>query len=219
MEEERVAPEENTQSETLSQPETEACNEETDHPQKEAEGDNDTHNDEVDTTQWVKDEDEQCVSDAEATQQETENTQSDSEGLPQSNTPAEDKVTSQTVSTQSPNPQSHPPELCWYCLRSLDSQYRPQTPAQEESDPVPSSGPQRLMYQTDPRPHFGVAWSSHSPCHPLWDSEGPCWGQRNQEIPNPMHTCPHCHLGLPADTLRWHEAKCLLFEEPRSSKK
>lgn len=38
-------------SETLSQPETEACNEETDHPQKEAEGDNDTHNDEVDTTQ------------------------------------------------------------------------------------------------------------------------------------------------------------------------
>lgn len=78
---------------------------------------------------------------------------------------------------------------------------------QEDSDPsspVPSSG-QKLNYQTDPRPHFGVAWSSHSPCRPLWGSEGPCWGQRNQEVPNQTHTCPHCHLGLPPDTLRWHE--------------
>uniref|UniRef100_A0AAV2J9F7 C2H2-type domain-containing protein n=1 Tax=Knipowitschia caucasica TaxID=637954 RepID=A0AAV2J9F7_KNICA len=78
----------------------------------------------------------------------------------------------------------------------------------EESDSAAaalSSGNQRIMYQTDPRPHFGVAWSSHAPGHPLWDSEGPCWGQRNTEMPNPTHTCPHCHLGLTADTLRWHE--------------
>lgn len=78
---------------------------------------------------------------------------------------------------------------------------------QEDSDPLsplPSSG-QKVSYQTDPRPHFGVAWSSHSTCRPLWGSEGPCWGQRNQEVPDQTHTCPHCHLGLPPDTLRWHE--------------
>ena len=72
------------------------------------------------------------------------------------------------------------------------------------SSPLLSSG-QKVNYQTDPRPHFGVAWSSHSTCRPLWGSEGPCWGQRHQDKPNQMHTCPHCHLGLPPDTLRWHE--------------
>lgn len=78
---------------------------------------------------------------------------------------------------------------------------------QEDSDhvsPLPSGG-QKVNYQTDPRPHFGVAWSSHSTCRPLWGSEGPCWEQRNLEAPDQTHTCPHCHLGLPADTLRWHE--------------
>lgn len=78
---------------------------------------------------------------------------------------------------------------------------------QEGSDPVPplpSSG-QKVSYQTDPRPHFGVAWSSHSTCRPLWGSEGPCWGQRNEEVADQTHTCPHCHLGLAPDTLRWHE--------------
>lgn len=78
---------------------------------------------------------------------------------------------------------------------------------QEDSDPLsplPSSG-QKVSYQTDPRPHFGVAWSSHSTCRPLWGGEGPCWGQRNEEVPDQTHTCPHCHLGLPPDTLRWHE--------------
>lgn len=73
-----------------------------------------------------------------------------------------------------------------------------------DSSPLPSSG-QKVSYQTDPRPHFGVAWSSHSPCHPLWGSEGPCRGQRNQEVHYQTHTCPHCHLDLPPDTLRWHE--------------
>lgn len=67
------------------------------------------------------------------------------------------------------------------------------------------SGGQRLNYQTDPRPHFGVACSSHSTCRPLWGSEGPCWGQRNQEAYDQTHTCPHCHLGMDSDALRWHE--------------
>jgi len=78
---------------------------------------------------------------------------------------------------------------------------------QEDSSPLsptPSSG-QKLSYQTDPRPHFGVAWSSHSTCRPLWGSEGPCWGQRNQDMPDQTHACPHCHLEMPPDTLRWHE--------------
>lgn len=78
---------------------------------------------------------------------------------------------------------------------------------QEDSDSVSllPSGGQRLNYQTDPRPHFGVAWSSHSTCRPLWGSEGPCWGQRNQEASDQTHTCPHCHLGMDSDALRWHE--------------
>lgn len=67
------------------------------------------------------------------------------------------------------------------------------------------SGGQRPNYQTDPRPHFGVAWSSHSTCRPLWGSEGPCWGQRTQEASDQTHTCPHCHLGMDSDALRWHE--------------
>ncbi|TKS82924.1 F-box only protein 39 [Collichthys lucidus] len=78
---------------------------------------------------------------------------------------------------------------------------------EEDSDPLappPSSG-QKVSYQTDPRPHFGVAWSSHSTCRPLWGSEGPCWGRRTQAVSDQTHICPHCHLGLPPDTLRWHE--------------
>lgn len=78
---------------------------------------------------------------------------------------------------------------------------------QEDSDPLsplPSCG-QKVSYQTDPRPHFGIACSSHSTCRPLWGSEGPCWGQRNEEVADQTHTCPHCHLGLAPDTLRWHE--------------
>lgn len=79
--------------------------------------------------------------------------------------------------------------------------------SQENPDPLatpPPSG-QKVSYQTDPRPHFGVAWSSHSTCRPLWGSEGPCWGQRHEDVPDQTHSCPHCHLGLPLDTLRWHE--------------
>lgn len=78
---------------------------------------------------------------------------------------------------------------------------------QEDSGPLspaPSSD-QKVSYQTDPRPHFGVACSSHSTCHPLWGSEGPCWGPRSQDVLDQTDTCPHCHLGLPPDTLRWHE--------------
>nr|XP_040035862.1 uncharacterized protein LOC120821425 isoform X2 [Gasterosteus aculeatus aculeatus] len=114
-----------------------------------------------------------------------------------------------------------PSEPCWYCRRSLDSEYRPETTEQEDSgplSPVPSSD-QKVSYQTDPRPHFGVACSSHSTCHPLWGSEGPCWGPRSQDVLDQTDTCPHCHLGLPPDTLRWHEAKCLQFEGVRIPKK
>lgn len=79
--------------------------------------------------------------------------------------------------------------------------------SQENPDPLatpPPSG-QKVSYQTDPRPHFGVAWSSHSTCRPLWGSEGPCWGQRQEDVPDQTHSCPHCHLELPLNTLRWHE--------------
>ncbi|CAB1431666.1 unnamed protein product [Pleuronectes platessa] len=120
-------------------------------------------------------------------------TQDNADGLPSSPLPADEEVTPPSVS-------SHP----------SDKQSKPQG-----SDVL--SG-QKVSYQTDPRPHFGVAWSSHSTCRPLWGSEGPCWGQRHQDAPNQMHTCPHCHLGLPPDTLRWHEvAKCVLFDGQRNS--
>ncbi|XP_072302219.1 uncharacterized protein [Eucyclogobius newberryi] len=218
MEEKSLAPEENSQRDNQAGGEEETSTKETESSEKDAGSipQSPGSNEDVESNQ----DEELSVSDA--TQQVIPNSQSNSEDPPPSNPPAEDHGTPQTEATQEPITQSRPPEPCWYCLRSLDSQYRPQIPKQEESNSssaVPSSGNPRVMYQTDPRPHFGVAWSSHAPGHPLWDSEGPCWGQRNQEIPNPTHTCPHCHLGLPADTLRWHEAKCLLFEELRSAKK
>ncbi|KAK7926161.1 hypothetical protein WMY93_008471 [Mugilogobius chulae] len=221
MEEERVAPEENGQSDNQAGLEEETDKKETANSEEEKDNipQSTGRSEEIVANEFVQNE-EQSVNDA--TQQEIPNSQSDSEIPLPSNPPEEDHGTPQTEDTQESTSQSRPPELCWYCLRSLDSQYRPQIPKQEESDSssaVPSGGNPRVLYQTDPRPHFGVAWSSHAPGHPLWDSEGPCWGQRNQEMPNPTHTCPHCHLGLPADTLRWHEAKCLLFEELRAAKK
>lgn len=76
---------------------------------------------------------------------------------------------------------------------------------QQDSDPVSPSSGQKVNYQTDPRPHFGVACSSHSTCSSLWGSEGPCLGQRNQEELDQTDTCPHCHIALAPDTLRWHE--------------
>ncbi|CAI5643551.1 unnamed protein product [Oreochromis niloticus] len=149
-------------------------------------------------------------------------TQDDTGCLPSSSLQTEEELSPTPVLSYPPNTHNRPPEPCWYCLRSLDSEYRPETTKQQDDSdhlsPLPSSG-QKVSYQTDPRPHFGVAWSSHSPCHPLWGSEGPCWGQRNQEVHYQTHTCPHCHLGLPPDTLRWHEAKCLLFEDLRKSNK
>ncbi|XP_034406680.1 uncharacterized protein LOC117743053 [Cyclopterus lumpus] len=151
-----------------------------------------------------------CIIDAETLPQETRiatSTQDVADYLPLCPMPTEVEWTPPSVSSHPSNTQNPPSEPCWYCLRSLDSEYRPESPEQEDSSPLsptPSSG-QKVSYQTDPRPHFGVAWSSHSTCHPLWGSEGPCWGQRNQDMPDQTHTCPHCHLGLPPDTLRWHE--------------
>ncbi|XP_030010610.1 uncharacterized protein LOC115433377 [Sphaeramia orbicularis] len=235
MDGERESIEECTESKTSNQPETvtENCTEDSNTLQ-EPEGDNRANSGardgEVQPTQWVKAAEDPCVSDAETTLQETLNVQNDADCLPLSPPQTEEKeeeeeeegVTSHLVSPHPSSSPKQPPEPCWYCLRSLDSEYRPHTPLQQEeadsSSPLPSSG-QKVIYQTDPRPHFGVAFSSRSTCRPLWGSEGPCWGQRNQEAPKQTHTCPHCHLGLPADTLRWHEAKCLLFEELRNAKK
>ncbi|XP_035864951.1 uncharacterized protein LOC116064935 isoform X1 [Sander lucioperca] len=232
MEEEREEQAESTQSGTTStqvDTPTQSCSEENREPQNFQEPEENDQAEssacdgEVEPSQ-VGGED-LCISDAETLPQETllaTNTQDDADCHPLSPLPTEEELTPPSVSSHPSNKtQNRPSEPCWYCLKSLDSEYRPETPEQEDSDPLspsPSSG-QKVSYQTDPRPHFGVAWSSHSTCRPLWGSEGPGWGQRNQEVPDQTHTCPHCHLGLPPDTLRWHEAKCFLFEEQRDSKK
>ncbi|XP_034540221.1 uncharacterized protein LOC117813206 [Notolabrus celidotus] len=231
MEEEREEQGERAQSGTIStQADTliENCNEENGElhnlktAEEEVEVDSAVCDGETDPNEVGED---QYNNDTENIPQETltdTNTQDDAECLPLCLLPTEEELTPTTVLSHPSNTQNHPSEPCWYCLRSLDSEYRPETPKQsEDSDPstAPPSGGNKVNYQTDPRPHFGVAWSSHSTCRPLWGSEGPCWGQRNQELPDQTHTCPHCHLGLPADTLRWHEAKCLLFDGLRSTKK
>ncbi|KAM8898363.1 uncharacterized protein AB9W97_009298 [Spinachia spinachia] len=165
-----------------------------------------------------------CLCDAESFPQETPiatNTQDVADSLPLYPTATEQELTPPSVSPHPLNTQNRPSEPCWYCRRSLDSQYRPETPEQEDSGPLSPalSSDQKVSYQTDPRPHFGVACSSHSTCRPLWGSEGPCWGPRSQDVLDQTDTCPHCHLGLPPDTLRWHEAKCLQFEGVKIPKK
>ncbi|XP_047462107.1 uncharacterized protein LOC125020705 [Mugil cephalus] len=208
-----------TQAETQPQSCGEENNESTDLEEqdgKEEQGDSGDCDGEV--------EEDQCVSGAGMSPRGTEtatNAQDDADCLPVSPLQTEEEVTPRSVSSHPSNAQNRPSEPCWYCMRSLDSECRPEATKQEDSDPLsplPSAG-QKVSYQTDPRPHFGVAWSSRSTCRPLWGSEGPCWGQRHQEVPDQTDTCPHCHLGLPPDTLRWHEAKCLLFEGLRTSKK
>ncbi|KAM9348852.1 uncharacterized protein ABDE67_010892 [Symphorus nematophorus] len=229
MEGEREEQGESTQSgKTFTPADTQSCSEESNGPQNVQEPEEDEQAEggacdgEAEPSQVGED---PCISDAETSPQETltaTDTQDDADCLPLSPLPREEELTPPSVSSHPSNAQNRPSGPCWYCLRSLDSEYRPETPKQQEDSdplsPLPSSG-QKVNYQTDPRPHFGVAWSSHSTCRPLWGSEGPCWGHRNQEVPDQTHTCPHCHLGLPPDTLRWHEAKCLLFEGLRNPKK
>lgn len=72
---------------------------------------------------------------------------------------------------------------------------------------MPPHGGDHFSYQQDPRPHFGVARSSRSTSFPLWDSEGHREMKRetDEDDMNPISNCPHCHLGLPLNTLRWHE--------------
>ncbi|XP_015237608.1 PREDICTED: uncharacterized protein LOC107089376 isoform X3 [Cyprinodon variegatus] len=166
----------------------------------------------------------QCRRSSETLAQEamiTADTQADEDYLPETHLSKVDDVNPPSVSPDPPTTKDAPSEPCWYCLRSLEAESFPKVTKQEENSdpelPLLSSG-QKINYQTDPRPHFGVACSSHSTCQPLWGSEGPSWGQRTQEA-DQTDICPHCHLGLTPDTLRWHEAKCLLFEELRSSKK
>ncbi|XP_062341790.1 protein TANC2-like isoform X2 [Osmerus eperlanus] len=144
--------------------------------------------------------------------------ENDTERLSQclSSPPEGDTTESQTTVHPSTiqDPSAQP---CWYCLRSRPTEEK--TEPQQESEPgspTPSGG-QMVKYQTDPRPHFGVACSSRAPPLPLWGSEGPRWELRDQELPDQTHTCSHCHLGLPPDTLLWHEAKCLLFDGEKST--
>lgn len=82
-----------------------------------------------------------------------------------------------------------------------------QLQVESEDLTLPPSG-ERLNYQRDPRPHFGVAHSSRSVSFPLWDSDRPREmkrGEEKEETVDSVSCCPHCHLGLPRDTLRWHE--------------
>lgn len=80
---------------------------------------------------------------------------------------------------------------------------------EREFSTLPSSG-ERLKYQLDPRPHFGDPQSSRSISFPLWDS-GRLREIKEEEDDDDedgvdsFSCCPHCHLGLPRDTLSWHE--------------
>ncbi|XP_029957235.1 uncharacterized protein LOC115395735 [Salarias fasciatus] len=226
MEEEREEREEGTQSGTTStQAETPppSCAREGDElcePEEDRQADCGASDGEAEPSQAGEDQHNSGAESSEGTLTPTA-TQESTDCLPEPPLPAEDEFSPPSESSHPSNSQNHSSDPCFYCLRSLDSDYRPEAAKQEDSDPsaaLPSSG-QKLSYQTDPRPHFGVACSSHSTCRPLWGSEGPCWGQRLQEMPDQTDTCPHCHLGLPLDTLRWHEAKCLLFEGLRNAKK
>lgn len=77
-----------------------------------------------------------------------------------------------------------------------------------EASILTSSG-ESVKYLRDPRPHFGVAHSSRSVSFPLWDSDRPReMKEEDEEEERGMDSvscCPHCHLGLQRDTLRWHE--------------
>ncbi|XP_015457623.3 uncharacterized protein LOC103031551 [Astyanax mexicanus] len=110
-------------------------------------------------------------------------------------------------------------ELCWYCIKSLPSEEQSLPQLQLENEALATlNGGEHLNYLQDPRPHFGVARSSRSIPFPLWDSERPREMKRDadEEDADFVTSCPHCHLGLPLDTLRWHEEKCLSFEGPKT---
>ncbi|KAI7793166.1 hypothetical protein IRJ41_006734 [Triplophysa rosa] len=112
-------------------------------------------------------------------------------------------------------------ELCWYCLKSFSIEELNIPQVENEASILSSSG-ERVKYLRDPRPHFGVAHSSRSVSFPLWDGDRPREikeGEDDEEEKgvDSVSCCPHCHLGLPRDTLRWHEGKCLLFEGVRNS--
>ncbi|KAI3373658.1 hypothetical protein L3Q82_022264, partial [Scortum barcoo] len=72
-----------------------------------------------------------CNSDAETLPQETPtDTQDDADCLPLSPLPTEEELTPPSVSSHPSSTQDRPSEPCWYCLRSLDSEYRPETQKQ-----------------------------------------------------------------------------------------
>ncbi|TRZ03499.1 hypothetical protein DNTS_000513 [Danionella cerebrum] len=104
-------------------------------------------------------------------------------------------------------------ELCWYCLKSVPIEDLNLPQMDSEGLALPSSG-ERVHYQRDPRPHFGVAHSSRSVSFPLWDCDRPREMRRTEEEEEEVEEmeavnldscCPHCYVGVTRDTLRWHE--------------
>ncbi|KAG9351640.1 hypothetical protein JZ751_022891 [Albula glossodonta] len=96
-------------------------------------------------------------------------------------------------------------EPCWYCMKSLTTDSLKKLQLNLESLSLPSKG-KRFSYQQDPRPHFGIPRSSRSTPFALWGCDGPLRRERRTEDTDQMSACPHCHLALPLDTLRWHES-------------
>ncbi len=101
--------------------------------------------------------------------------------------------------------------LPYECTRWSSVNVLSQLQVDSEDLTLPPSG-ERLHYQRDPRPHFGVAHSTRSVSSPLWDSYKPREMKRGEEekeeeeeTMESVSSCPHCHLGLLRDTLRWHE--------------
>ncbi|KAF5904835.1 neurosecretory protein VGF-like [Clarias magur] len=98
-------------------------------------------------------------------------------------------------------------ELCYYCIKSHSmAEHNTGQMELESKALMPPYGGDRLSYQQDPRPHFGVARSSRSTAFPLWDSEEHREMKReaDEADTNSISNCPRCHLGLCLDTLRWH---------------
>ncbi|XP_039613095.1 XIAP-associated factor 1 [Polypterus senegalus] len=94
---------------------------------------------------------------------------------------------------------------CWYCMKSI--------PAAEikkhERDCRTFCSPSAGMFD-DPRPHFGVHRSTKSPPFLPWSHEG--LGMQENDNSDEIRACVNCHLALPTETLKWHEAKCLRYQ-------
>uniref|UniRef100_W5MIJ4 XIAP associated factor 1 n=1 Tax=Lepisosteus oculatus TaxID=7918 RepID=W5MIJ4_LEPOC len=95
-----------------------------------------------------------------------------------------------------------PSELCWYCMKAFPSEQLKEHQRGCDQSSQPSK---ELQYQLDPRPHFGVPHSAHSPSFPLWGIRGLSWEDRVGADEYEIRACSNCHLALPLATLSWHE--------------